>query len=384
MPTIRPKVLVDDKYESQTSYTIDLDLPDTGMLSTLFLKATAKTATTGVCPTPWMKYLISSVSVNQGGQAALNAAPPEVFEADYYYKTGHFPQRGYQRPGGVGAIIDEIIPIMFGEKLNDFEHYIDLSQISDPKLSVTYDLTETDYAAQTVWDTAYYPRFTVLGNLFQGPDIPANKGYYSLRQSELYTPANSEKHQFQLKGTRPIKRLYVQYDALDCNEELLHLVDRIRIWGLNESWIPFDLEIWPYEELVRYLYGICEMDAYVAYAKGGQHIDMAVDKFYGGTVILPVTTTEQAVIQNASGRRGDLVYTTMSTGSAATTVLAAEYNIKGLLPWSVGPIDMPKMLGREHLDPQENAPVFLELWHASNAGDYVAPMRIHTQDLVVA
>ncbi len=382
MVKIRPKVIVDAKFESQTSYTINLDLPDTGRLSTLFLKVAAKTATTGVAPNPWLKYLISSVSVNEGGQAALNAAPPEAFAADFYYKTGKMPQMGYQRPGGDGAIIDEVVPIMFGEKINDMDHYIDLSKLSDPKLSITYNLGETDHAGQTLWNTAYYPRFTVLTNLFQGAGVPASKGYYSLRQSELYTPANSEKHLLELKGPRPIKRMYIQYDELTANAEFLHLVDRVRLWGMNESWIPFDLESWPFTELVRQLYGICEVDAYVPYAKGGQNVDMGVDRFYGGTIELPVTQTVQAVIQNAAGRRGGLKYTTMSSGGNSTAVLQAEYNFKGLAPWSIYPVDMPKMLGVEHLDPSENAPLFLELWHAVNAGDYSAPMRIHTQDLV--
>jgi len=383
MPRIRPKVLVDEKYESQTSYTINLDLPDTGRLSTLFLKVKAKTATTGNAPNPWMKYLISSVSVNEGGQAALNAAPPEVFAADFYYKTGRMPQMGFQRPGGDGALVDEVIPIMFGEKINDPDHYIDLAKLSDPKLSVTYNLAETDHTAQTLWNTAYYPRFTVFANLFQGVGIPASKGFYSLRQSELWTPANSEKHLFEVKGPRPVKRLYMQQDTLMPNEEFLHLVNRVRLWGDNEGIIPFDMEAWPYTELIRELYGICEVDAYVPYAKGGQGIDIVTDRFLGGTVKLPVTPTVQAHIQNAAGRYGTFKCITSSSGGASTAVLQAELNIKGLAPWSVYPIDMEKMLGMEHLRPEEFAPMFLELEHASNAGDYSASMRIHTQDLVV-
>lgn len=87
MPTIRPYKVVDDEYESQSSYTIDLDLPRAGILSSLDLMVKARTATSGADPSPWIKYLISSVSVNQAGQAFLASAPPEAFEADYYYKS---------------------------------------------------------------------------------------------------------------------------------------------------------------------------------------------------------------------------------------------------------------------------------------------------------
>ena len=382
MPVVRPKVLVDHEYVSQTKYTLDLDLPTTGLLSTLFLKTTAKTATTGVCPSPWIKYLISSISVNQAGQAALNAAPPEAFQADYYYKTGKMPQRGYQRPGPSRAIIDEVTPILFGEKVDDERHYIDLSTLSDPKLSVTYDLATTDHAAQTIWDTAYFPRFTVLANLFQGPEIPASEGYYSLRQIEGYTPANSQKKMVELKGTRPIKRLYVQNDILAMNVELLHLVDRVRVWGANESWIPFDLEIWPWEEQIRELFGICKVTTVVGYAKGAQYVDMVAEKSLGALVEITQIRDRQAKFQSAGGRRAIFLLFVPSTGLASTDVLQAEYDIKGLLPWSIAPIDMPGMLGIEHLDPTVNAPVFLELDHTVNAGDYSAPMKIHVSELV--
>ena len=383
MPTIRPKILVDQEYVSQTKYTIDLDLPTTGLLSSLFLKVRAKTTATGLCPSPALKYLISSVSVNQAGQAALNAVPPEVFQADYYYKTGKMPRRGYQRPGGDGLIIDEVIPILFGEMVDDPKHYIDLSTLSDPKLSITYDLAETDHVASTIWNTAYYPRFTVLANLFQGPELPASEGYYSLRQIEGYTPANSEKKKIELKGSRPIKRLYVQYDELDPSIELLHLVDRCRLWGANESWIPFDLEITPWLERIRELYGLCNVKGHIAKAKGSQTVDTGVDRRIAWDVKTPNVHSLHALILAGGGRKGTLRFVTISDGNLSTTIQAIEFSYTGLLPWSIAPVDMPGMLGIDHLDPTVNAPVFLELDHAVNAGDYSAPVKVHIEDLVV-
>ena len=158
MPTIRPYKIIDDEYVDQESYTIDLDLPTSGILSSLMLMVKARTTTTGNCPGPWINRLISSVSVNQAGQAFLNAAPPEAFEADYYYKTGKMPRRGYETMGAHGTEIVEEVPILFGDHLNDLEHTIDLSKLNDPKLSVTYDLAATSHNDDDVWDTTYKPR----------------------------------------------------------------------------------------------------------------------------------------------------------------------------------------------------------------------------------
>lgn len=382
MPKLRPKILVDEEYVSQTQYTIDLDLPTTGLLSSLFLKVRAKTTTTGLCPSPCVKYLVSSISVNQAGQAALNAAPPEVFQADYYYKTGKMPPRGYERPGGDGAIVDEVVPILFGEKVDDPKHYIDLSTLNDPKLSVTYNLAETDHVASTIWNTAYYPRFTVLANLFQGAEIPASEGYYSLRQIESYTPVDSEKRKTELKGARLIKRLYIQFDKLDPGYELLHSIDRARLWGANESWIPFDLETIPWLELIRELYGLCNVKGHIAYAKGSQTVDTGVDRRIAWDVKTPNVNTLHALIAGGAGRKGTLRFVTISDGNLSTAIQGIDFDYTGLLPCSIAPVDMPKMLGVDHLDPTENAPVFLELEHTSNAATMGGPVRIHIEDLV--
>jgi len=271
---------------------------------------------------------------------------------------------------------------MFGEKINDPELYIDLAKLTDPKLSVTYNLGETDHSGQTVWNTEYYPRFTVLTNLFQGPGLPPAKGFESIRTTESYAPANSEKRKIQLKGTMPITRLYAQADTLDADEEWLHLVDKYKLWGQNEEWIPFELEAWQYTELIRHIYGICKAEAYIAYAKGGQQIDMIIDRMIGASVHLPLSATEMAKLKGAAGRMAELESITMSSGSATTTVNQVEYNFQGLLPWSIAPIDMPKMLGIDTLDPTVKAPVYLQLNHAVNAGDYTSLMKIHTQDIL--
>ena len=384
MHEIRPKVLIDDEYVSQEAYTLDLDLPTTGLLSTLFLRVKAKTVLTGDCPSPWLKYLISSISVNQAGQAALNAAPPEVFQADYYYKTGKMPHFGYQQPGGDTAIIEEIIPILFGEKVDDPDYYVDLSRLSDPKLSVTYNLAETDHVASTVWDTSYYPKFTVLANLFQGVGVSPAKGYYSLRQIEGYTPANSQKKFVELKGARPIKRLYVQNDKLDPTIELLHLVDRARIWGSNETYIPFDLEIVPWEDLIKELFGLCNIKATIGYVKGGQTMDTGIDRQIFWNMKHHGVTPYIYRLTIGAGRKGYIYCFKIEDGSADTTARNADFDITGLLPFGIAPVDMPGMLGLEHLDPTAYAPVFLELDHAVNAGDYSAPMKIHVEDLVTS
>lgn len=381
MPTIRPYKIIDDEYVDQESYTIDLDLPTSGILSSLMLMVKARTDAEGLCPIPWIKYLISSISVNQAGQAFLNAAPPEVFQADHYYKTGRMPRRGYEVMGGAAGEIVEEVPILFGDKLNDMEHTIDLSKLNDPKLSVTYDLAATSHNDDDVWDTTYKPRFTVIAHLIQGEGIPASKGYHSLRQIESYTPTDSQAKKIELKGARPIKRIFPQFDMKLMYFGWVHSLDTIKLWGDNEAWTPFIQKVDDWYELIRDVFGLCTVEGYSFYAKHGQEVDTGVDKRVMLSIFNNETELEKCFAYAGSGRMTGLRTKTMSTGALYATPIRIMYNFKGYTPMSIGVIDMPKMLGMDYLDPTEHAPVYLELDHRSDASGPGGPVKIHIEDL---
>jgi len=382
MPTIRPYKIIDDEYVSQTSYTIDLDLPTSGILSSLMLMVKAWTEADGLCSGPWINRLVSSVSVNQAGQAFLNAAPPEVFQADAYYKTGKMPRRGYHVAGSRAGEIIEEVPIHFGNKFNDLEHTIDLSKLSDPKLSVTYNQATTGILGETIWDTDYPPRFTVIAHLLQGAGLPASKGYHSLRQIESYTPTNSLKKKIELKGGRPIKRLYCQFDPTHPQYGWIHSLDQVKLWGDNESWVPFLMKCDDWQMLIRDHFGICTVEAQVEQVLNGVHIDTCVDRRinYEAHVHNNYDVTAQAY--SGSGRKTVLQIRTIADGSVHATAVGGMFRFSGIVPWSTQIIDMEKMLGMEYLDPAEHAPVYLELEHVSGATAIGGPVRVHISDLV--
>lgn len=381
--TLRPKVLVDDEYESQSSYTIDLDLPTAGKLSTLWLGVKATTGTTGGDSSAFIKYLISSISVNQAGQAFLNAAPPEVFEADYWAKTGRFPQVGKHVAEDASENIEEIVPILFGDYVNDPHHYIDLSKLNDPKLSVTYDLAGTGPTGGTIWDTSYYPRFTVVADLMSGPDLPPSKGYYSLRQQAKYTPVDAQKYLHELRGDRPIRNIMFQFDRTSLHYGLYSSIDNLRIYGDNEAWVPFDLDDRELHLLHRRTHGLCEVTGKFDYIYQGANMDMVVD--YREVCMIPNSdnANQIATIPGGSGRQGPVrAFVSGDNIGGSTETITGFFRFLGYYPWSIYNIDIKKMLGIDYLDPQEHKPVYFEVDHVSNAATIGGPVKIHVEDLV--
>jgi len=381
MPTIRPTVVVDEEYVSQDKYTIDLDLPTSGLASTLWLIVHANKVSTIDGCNAWIRNLISSISVNQAGQAALNAAPPDIFQADYYYKTGKFPQCGTRRWETWGDI-EEIVPILFGEKVDDPEHYIDFAKLNDPTLSVTYDLDATDCEAYIPWTDASYPRFTVIANLLQGAEIPASKGYYSLRQIEKYTPVNSQVKKVELKGPRPIKRVLFQYDLTNIAYAMRQSVDRIRLWGDNEAWIPFDMTSERFKNIVKMLFGTGVARGNFELWWHGKTINNIFDERDYIDLMLHDDITRAVYANGGSGHGFVFRLSNLSDGLPSGVAKQGYFEFAGIAPWAVYPIDMPKMMGMDHMDPEDHKPIFLELTHASGATALGGDIRVCVQDLV--
>lgn len=382
MVTIRPKTVIDEDYVSQSSYTIDLDLPSTGKVSTLYLVLHARRAASNLGGNALARNLISSISVNQAGQEQLNAAPPDFFTADYYYKTGKMPIMGTRRWETAGDI-EEVIPIMFGDKVNDLDHYIDLERLNDPQISVTYNLAATDNEGNATWDTSVYPRFSVIANLLEGPGLPASKGYHSMRQIEKYTASNSQVKKIELKGARPIKRLLFQYDLTGIYYAMRQHVDRIKLWGSNEAYVPFNMTSERFKNLVKMAFGTGVARGNFEYWYGGKTINNIFDERDYIDIMLHNSKLIAAFAYGGSGHGFVLEPTTMSTGAADySTALSGFFEFTGIAPYAIYPVDAEKMLGMEYIDPTEHTPLYLELTHSSSAGTMTGDTRVAIEDLV--
>lgn len=383
MVTIRPKVVADEEYEEQTKYTIDLNLPAAGILSNLWLKVKARTSDTPTANEPFMKYLISSISVNQGGAAFLNSARPQAFQASYYYKTGKFPKLGRKMFTDDVADVEEVIPILFGNKVNDLEHTVDLGKLNDPKISVTYDLATKGIQDGTLWDTAYYPRFTVIADLLQGAGVPPSKGYYSLRQIEQYAVANSLEKPVELKGVRPIKRLLFERTYATEDYEWYHNLDRIKVWGDNEAYVPFDMKARDWLDIIEEKFGLCEVNGQLYYAYDDKFTDCVVAPRASYGAEQADSMDYVSTYHGGSGPKSVLAHVKISDGThGAHNLLPIMFRYLGVCPWNIGVIDMPKMLGLDHLNPAEHAPVYTELEHTSTAATYATNVRVNIEDLV--
>jgi len=381
MPKLRTKVLVDDETESQESYTMHLDLPTSGKLSTLWLGVKANTPTSGGETSAFIKYLVSSISVNQGGQAALNAAPPEVFQADYWAKTGKFPQVGKHLAEDASENIEEIVPIMFGNVVNDPEYYIDLAKMSDPKLSIIYDTGGTGPNSGELWRDAYYPKFTVVADMMSGPDLAPSKGFHSLRQKAQYTPADAQIKKHELRGSRPIRNILYQFDRKSLHYGLYSTMDSLKLDGSNGEYVPFDLDDRELHLLHRRVHGLCEVTGMFDYVYDGANMDGVVDYREGRQVMDTNTAGVLFTIDGGSGRQMPVRSFNADTVTTSEATYDGFFSFKGYYPWGIFNLDIPKMLGIPSLKPEEHDPLFFEIDHVSNAATIGGPVKIHTVEI---
>jgi len=382
MGTLRPYKVVEDKYESQESYTIDIDLPDKGRFSYMNLLVKANSITEGTGGGPFIRTLISNVNINEGGSSHLNGAPPEAFQADFWYKTGQPWREGRHK---WQTALDEVIsqiPIMFGESIADPKYGIDLAKMSDPTLSITYDTGATRNTAVAPFESDYYPRFTPIIYLQEGV-WPALEGYQSLRQIDRYTPANSEEHKTELKGGRPIKRVYAQYDKSTPYYEWGHSLTKGMLWADNKKYKPFEFKTFNWMQVIRDCYGLMTFPCDFYYQKGNSKIDTVVGSPISveGHVWQSEYTMDPAI---GSGREWQAIFRQISDGgNVDAEVLPVSWYATGYLPWDFLVIEAEKMLGMEWLDPTDKAPMYLELDHVSNAATIAGEVNVHICDKAV-
>lgn len=382
MGTIRPYKVVEDRYESQASYTIDIDLPDKGRFSYMNLLVKMNQETDGQGGGPWAKTMISNVNINEGGSSHLNGAPPEAFQADFWYKTGRVWREGRHK---WQSALDEVIssiPIMFGESIDDPNYGVDLAKMSDPTLSVTYNTGATGLDGETPFEAGYYPRFTPILYLQEGV-WPALQGYQSLRQIDSYTPANSEEHKTELKGGRPIKRVYAQLDLAEPLYEWGHSLTKGMLWADNKKYKPFEFKTFNWMQVIRDCFGMCKFPVDIYYALHNNELDCIVGSPISieGHAWWPMTATDMAL---SSGRSwAPMVYDISGATYLTATVVPISAYTTGYIPWDMLVIDSEKMLGMEWLDPTEKAPMYLELDHVSTAADIGGPVNVHLCDKAV-
>lgn len=375
--------VVDEKYVSQTKYTLPLDLPTSGLLSTLWLIVHARTDSAVAANEPFMKYLISSISVNQAGQEALNAARPQAFEASYYYKTGKMPRMGQRMFTGNYYDMEEVIPILFGNKVDDLDYYIDLAKLNDPKLSVTYDLATKGLQDRTLWDTTYFPRFSVIADFLEGPAIPESKGYYSLRQIEAFDVVNDLINKTELKGARPIKRILPELVVASADYEFRNSLDSVRIYGDNEAWVPFRMTPERWANYVRMKFGLCETKYQIWYCQDDRFTDMVVAERVNYLLQSMEDPAYAPISAGGSGLKANIYHVKVSDGAyGAHNYVPSYFQNVGILPWNIQVIDFPKMLDMEHLDPTLHKPVVFELDFDATAATYADSIRVNIEDLV--
>lgn len=381
MGTIRPYKVVTDRYESQSSYTIDIDLPDKGRFSYMDLLVKVRSDTDGKGGGPFVKTLCTSVSISEGGQSHLCSAPVEAFQADYWYKTGRTWREGRHKwQSELGECISQI-PILFGESIVDPNYGIDLAKMSDPQLSITYNMANTGVDGETPFGSSYYPRFTPIIYLQEGT-WPALQGYQSLRQIDKYIPANSEEHKTELKGGRPIKRIYAHLDIVVPYYEWGHTLATGKLWGDNEKYKPFEFTCFEWQQVIRDCFGLFTFPWETYYHQSSQGMDCVAGSPISieGHGWIAEHFTDPAL---SSGRHMAPKFYRGSDGLVANEIAPISLYATGYTPWDVMVIDAEKMLGMEWLDPSNKAPMYLELDHKSGAAAIGGPVKVHILDKAV-
>lgn len=234
-------IIIEDgvsKTATDTSGTELIDLPETGWLSQINLRAGSLTAWVdeSVLHT-WMA--ITKIEVLVNGSTPVKTYNARQLRALWWYHGYELPPLGTY---GRGGITDQKVwnyPILFGNYVGDLEHMLHLDDYANPQLRITWDAAQAtfDGIARDVYAS---PTFTYGVDAIISRDIGTTPpvGYVKSIEIDSWTTANGVTHTTEIPRGDELIGLMIggRYDNIPTK----HFFDNIKLDFDNGKWVALN------------------------------------------------------------------------------------------------------------------------------------------------
>lgn len=327
------RYLVETKDFVDLAGVLTLELPNKGLLSGIEFKVWGTCGTGADKPDVWLHDRLTKIELIVNGSKVVKSLTGEQLLADMLHKKTHIFSHDTKNMSG--ASCEEFFYLNLGRFYHDLEYLLDLSQVNDPELRITFNFAAT---SQNGWTNGVAmtdaPNISAICHLLRDSDI-IPKGY--IKTSELYrfTGADSKKENMTLPRGPLYSNLYVQ--SWYASQGLGYTLDKLELNINSDDIIP--LRVGPNElaaEITR-MYGLFLMPQQMS-VKGGQVYPFPLEQ---GSVLATVLG-----LGDAEGRQQDLwanfgsvpLRKTSDGVTPVTTSQVIQSVTTGIWPFSVSPI----------------------------------------------
>lgn len=362
---IRDAVLEYQITRTANSGTITIDLDIVDPVSALGFEFEATNGTTFNQNNP-LSRCITKIEV-VSGSSVLSSLSFEEAQALQFYKTGKQPQlRETENPSG-GDVIGCMI--LFGRHLYDELYALDLSNIKNPQLKITYDLATTKAVSATEAFATGTFKYSAWAKVME--EIAAPSQFMMAKELHSWTSGTSGDRRKELPTDYvyhlAMLRSYVSGN--DINEN----ISRLKLSCDTDKFIPYDRYVKQFDAEMAQLFGNVVVWK-KAFATNGDTVWLPVNKepqvqgFLNGNASLSGYICQfnyiwsgiaSLIVSNAAG--------TAYTSDARIDMLIEGHALHATLPIPFGRLDKPE----DWFDPRNYRKVEMVMTEAAAAANQI-------------
>ena len=372
------RYIEEDKAFVGTTGLETIELPRSGLLGCVELRANAKVGATTGKPDVWLHDALTKIELIVDGSKVVKSLTGEQVIALNQYQGCYCDHEVlYNVPAETQR---ECFLINLGRRYHDLDFMLDLSKVNDPQLRVSYDFTKTSANGWTngqAFATDVTPSYSCIPHLLRESDI-IPKGYIRTQEVYRFTSAASKKENMTMPRGPLYCGLYLQ--SWYKNEGLDRNIEYIELNINNGQLIPFRI-------------GFRELDSDVVRAYGLFRFIETISAGIGNEYPSPVeggrVWENHIAGQNVIASEGALWANYMTiTGkkisdyTAQTGAQTRQYLYEGRFPLSVAKLPhFDEFDERTWLDSSVLGDLWLRVEEASGAGA-AATIKLLAEDII--
>jgi len=327
------RYLVESKDFVDLSGVLTIDLPNKGLLSGIEMRVWGTCGSGADKPDVWLHDRLTKIELIVNGSKVVKSLSGDQLLADMLHKKTQLGPHDFKNMSA--ASCEEFFYINLGRFYHDLDYLLDLSQVNDPELRITFNFAAT---SQNGWTNGVAmtdaPYISVIAHLLRDSDV-VPRGY--IKTSELYrfTGAASKKENMTVPRGPLYSNLYIQ--SRYKNQGIGYILDKLELNINSDDIIPFRVGPTELASEVARQYGLFTVSQQFS-AKGGQAYPFPIEQGKLVSTMIGLTNAMEAAL-DLWGASGNVPLRAASDG---VTPVTGNVNVNitcvGIWPFSVSPI----------------------------------------------
>lgn len=315
---------------------LTIDLPNKGLLSGIEMRVWGTCGAGANLPDVWLHDRITRVEVMVNGSQVVKSYDARQLLAMMLYKRT--PHYSHDMKNTASDSAEEFFYINLGRWYHDLEYMLDLGQVADPELRLTFNF---DMTGCSNWNCGVAmptpPFYSIICHMLRDTAL-VPKGY--IKTSEIHRVDNAANLNYNMTVPRGPKYSNLYLQSWYRQMGLTAVIDHVEVNINSDDIIPYRIAINDVAAQNTRMYGLMETTQR-HYALGSQAYPTPME--YGhvdGEIYVGGTPDSELVAQDLWGLFNAIAYRRVATGVVAADTQVVRLTYRGTFPFAMTAIPL--------------------------------------------